>query len=191
MNSPKNILNLGAGVQSSTVFLMACVGELPKFDVATGKPIIPIGDNVPTAPPLEIGEPPRDTRIIGQPPSGFDNMVAVASGQPVQVSVEKGGHPVRPMPFPIKIKHPEILRLLDLAARHKQWCITIQYVDDGVPLKGEDDHDGTPKIRTGTTYENFPLGDFGKAAIDAVTTIGKAEQQARSDAEKKNRQAEG
>jgi hypothetical protein len=34
MTPPLNILSLGAGVQSSTVLLMSCVGELPKLDCA-------------------------------------------------------------------------------------------------------------------------------------------------------------
>lgn len=34
MSAPLRILSLGAGVQSSTVLLMSCVGELPKLDYA-------------------------------------------------------------------------------------------------------------------------------------------------------------
>lgn len=34
MDEPLNILSLGAGVQSTTVLLMSCLGELPKLDAA-------------------------------------------------------------------------------------------------------------------------------------------------------------
>ena len=34
MSEPKLVLSLGAGVQSSTLLLMSCLGELPKLDCA-------------------------------------------------------------------------------------------------------------------------------------------------------------
>lgn len=40
----RNILSLGAGVQSTTVLLMSCLGELPPLDCAIFNDICGAGD---------------------------------------------------------------------------------------------------------------------------------------------------
>lgn len=55
------LLSLGAGVQSTTVLLLACEGEIPRFDIARSA-AAPAGNRRPSTPP-STGSPrtPRTT----------------------------------------------------------------------------------------------------------------------------------